>query len=49
MEKQGEKKKTLSLGGGKLTLGGGAGGTAPASDGAPTPRGGMGRNTNRAS
>ena len=49
MEKQGDKKKTLSLGGGKLTLGGGAGSAAPASDGAPAPRGGMGRNTSRSS
>ena len=50
MDKQGEKKKTLSLGGGKLTLGGGGGGAgAPASDGAPAPRGGVGRGSSRSS
>ena len=49
MDKQGEKKKTLSLGGGKLTLGGGGGAGAPASDGAPAPRGGVGRGSSRSS
>ena len=48
MDKQGEKKKTLSLGGGKLTLGGG-GAAAPAGDGAPAPRGGVGRGSSRSS
>ena len=49
MDKQGEKKKTLSLGGGKLTLGGSGGAAAPASDGAPAPRGGVGRGSSRSS
>ena len=48
MEKQGDKKKTLSLGGGKLTLGG-APSAAPA-DGAPQAgRSGLGRASSRSS
>lgn len=48
MEKQGDKKKTLSLGGGKLTLGGASSG-APA-DGAPqASRSGLGRASSRSS
>ena len=44
MEKQGDKKKTLSLGGGKLTLGGASSGGAASGDGAaPAGRGAPGR------
>ncbi|NBW06174.1 MAG: hypothetical protein EBR92_09765, partial [Alphaproteobacteria bacterium] len=48
MEKQGDKKKTLSLGGGKLTLGGAP--SAAPGDGAPQAgRSGLGRASSRSS
>jgi len=48
MEKQGDKKKTLSLGGGKLTLGGAPSGAA--TDSAPAAgRSGVGRSSSRSS
>ena len=48
MEKQGDKKKTLSLGGGKLTLGGAP--SAAPTDGAPQAgRSGLGRASSRSS
>ena len=48
MEKQGDKKKTLSLGGGKLTLGGAPSGAT--TDGAPAAgRSGVGRSSSRSS
>ena len=48
MEKQGDKKKTLSLGGGKLTLGGAPSGAT--TDGVPAAgRSGVGRSSSRSS